>query len=99
MTLDRRMTATGLFYIRFHGRHFSRWHPTRWKLRSAVRVVNEILGAPGREKHPERAFVGRIERGLISWATASHADRYGPRLDVYVARWMRWFQSGLGWFY
>jgi hypothetical protein len=28
------------------------------------RVVNEILGALGLEKHPDKTFIGRIERGF-----------------------------------
>ncbi|MDZ4799181.1 MAG: reverse transcriptase domain-containing protein, partial [Bryobacteraceae bacterium] len=38
--LDRRMEATGLFYVRF----MDDWvilAPTRWSLRRAVRLVNE----------------------------------------------------------
>jgi hypothetical protein len=42
--LDRQITATGLFYIRFMD-DILVLAPTRWKLRRAVTVVNEILGA------------------------------------------------------
>ena len=38
--------------------------PTRWKLRRAVRAVNKVLGALGLEKHPDKTFIGRIERGF-----------------------------------
>ena len=40
--LDRRMEETGLFYVRF----MDDWvllAPTRWKLRKAIRLVNESL--------------------------------------------------------
>ncbi len=40
--LDKRMEAIGLFYVRF----MDDWvvlAPTRWKLRQAVRIVNETL--------------------------------------------------------
>lgn len=43
------------------GPHFSR---TRWQLRGAVKVVNQTLGALSREKHPDKTFIGRIERGF-----------------------------------
>ena len=33
-------------------------------LRGAVKVVNRLLGAPDLEKHPDKAFIGRIERGF-----------------------------------
>jgi RNA-directed DNA polymerase len=61
--LDRRMTATALFYIRFMD-DILVLAPTRWKLRRAVRLVNEILGALRLEKHPDKTFIGRIERGF-----------------------------------
>jgi RNA-directed DNA polymerase len=42
--LDRQMTATGLFYVRF---------------------MDDILVlAPTRWKHPDKTFIGRIERGF-----------------------------------
>ncbi len=37
---------------------------TRWKLRWAVKVVNEVLGSLRMEKHPDKTFIGRIERGF-----------------------------------
>ncbi len=38
--------------------------PTRWKLRRAVKAVNEVLSSLGLEKHPDKTFIGRIERGF-----------------------------------
>ena len=34
----------------------------RWKLRRAVSVVNGILGSLRLEKHPDKTFIGRIDR-------------------------------------
>ena len=38
--------------------------PTRCQLRSAVKAVNQMLGALRLEKHPAKTFIGRIERGF-----------------------------------
>jgi RNA-directed DNA polymerase len=38
--------------------------PTRWKLRRAIGLVNQNLGSLRLEKHPNKTFVGRIERGF-----------------------------------
>ncbi len=38
--------------------------PTRGRLRQAVKVVNQELGALGLDKHPGKTFIGRIERGF-----------------------------------
>ena len=35
--------------------------PTRWRLRKAV---NEVLGSLCLLKHPDKTFIGRIERGF-----------------------------------
>ena len=37
---------------------------TRWKLRRAVRIVNETLAALGLEKHPDKTFIGRAAKGF-----------------------------------
>ena len=64
--LDRRMKALeakGLFYVRF----MDDWvvlAPTRWKLRQAVRTVNGTLAELRVEQHPDKTFVGRVERGF-----------------------------------
>ena len=34
--------------------------PTRWKLRSAVRIVNETLNMLNDEQHPDKTFIGRV---------------------------------------
>jgi len=72
--LDRRMAASGLFYVRFMD-DILVLAPTRWKLRRAVAVVNHILGALRLEKHPEKTFIGRIARGF---------DFLPPRCFVWV---------------
>ena len=61
--LDRRMERTGLFYVRFMDDVLV-LAPSRWKLRRAVKAVNAVLGALRLEKHPDKTFIGRIERGF-----------------------------------
>ncbi len=61
--LDDALAATGFFYTRF----MDDWiviAPTRWKLRKAVKVVNEVLKALKMEQHPDKTFIGRAERGF-----------------------------------
>ncbi len=61
--LDQRMARSGLFYVRFMD-DILVLAPTRWKLRKAVKVVNRMLGSLGLEKHPDKTFIGRIEKGF-----------------------------------
>jgi hypothetical protein len=61
--MDDAMDKLDLFYARF----MDDWvilAPTRWKLRRAVKRVNEILNELNVEQHPDKTFVGRISRGF-----------------------------------
>lgn len=60
--VDRRMEATGLAYVRFMDDGVV-LAPTRWKLRKAIRIVNETLAELEVEQHPDKTCVGYIERG------------------------------------
>ncbi len=61
--LDAMMEASGLFYVRFMD-DILVLVPTRWRLRKAVKAVNEVLGSLWLLKHPDKTFVGRTERGF-----------------------------------
>ena len=61
--LDERMEKSGLFYVRFMD-DILVLSPTRWRLRKAVKVVNQVLCSLNLEKHPDKTFIGRIERGF-----------------------------------
>ncbi len=61
--LDERMDKSGLFYVRFMD-DILLLAPTRWRLLKAVKAANEVLAALGMEKHPDKTFIGRIERGF-----------------------------------
>jgi RNA-directed DNA polymerase len=61
--LDRRMAALGVFYRRYMDDVIV-LAPSRWKLRRAVRILNGELSARGLEKHPDKTFIGRIDKGF-----------------------------------
>jgi hypothetical protein len=61
--VDDTLEKTGLFYIRFMD-DILVLAPSRWKLRRAVRTVNQALASLAVEKHPDKTFIGRIERGF-----------------------------------
>lgn len=61
--LDDAMQGTDIFYVRF----MDDWiviAPSRWKLRRAVKQVNEILEVLLLEKHPDKTFIGKADRGF-----------------------------------
>lgn len=57
------MAKHGLFYVRFMD-DILVLAPTRWKLRRAVRTLNEVFDTLGLEQHPDKTFIGRIEKGF-----------------------------------
>ena len=62
-SVDDAMAKTGLFYARF----MDDWvvlAPTHWKLRAAIRLVNQALAALKVQQHPDKTFVGRVSRGF-----------------------------------
>jgi len=61
--LDDAMRQTGLCYARF----MDDWvilAPTRWKLRPAIAAVNQILAALKLKQHPDKTFIGYIDKGF-----------------------------------
>ena len=95
--LDERMEATGLFYARF----MDDWvilAPTRWKLRRAVRIVNETLAELRVEQHPDKTFVGRTCRGFsflgYEFGPTSLTGVATPTKQKFVERVSRLYEQG-----
>jgi hypothetical protein len=61
--LDARLERLGLFFVRFMD-DIVVLAPTRWTLRKAVKVVNEVLASLRLVKHPDKTFIGRIDKGF-----------------------------------
>jgi RNA-directed DNA polymerase len=61
--VDDAMEQLGLFYVRYMD-DLLVLAPTRWKLRQAVKIVNQALMSLRLTKHPEKTFIGRIEKGF-----------------------------------
>ena len=62
-TVDDALTDSGLFYVRFMD-DIIVLAPTRWKLRRVVKTLHRELHALQLEKHPDKTFIGRIEKGF-----------------------------------
>ncbi len=51
----------------FYARFMDDWiiiAPTRWKLRKAIRIVNQTLNELRVEQHPDKTMIGRGDRGF-----------------------------------
>lgn len=56
--------------------------PTRWHLRKAVSRLNRCLTAFGFEQHPDKTFIGRVEKGfdwMGFWFTDKGCTSVTPR--------------------
>ncbi len=61
--LDDLVLSMDLYYARY----MDDWvilAPTRWKLRRVVSQINQVLSLLSVEKHPNKTFIGRGERGF-----------------------------------
>ena len=90
------MAETGLFYARF----MDDWvilAPTRWKLRRAIRLVNETLAELKVEQHPDKTFIGRTSRGfdfLGYQFTPSGLVVAAKTIERFTERWNRLYEQG-----
>lgn len=56
--------------------------PTRWQLRRAVRTLNRQFAQSGFEQHPDKTFIGRVEKGfdwMGFWFTDKGCASVAPR--------------------
>jgi RNA-directed DNA polymerase len=73
--------------------------PTRWKLKGAMRVANQVLNTLGLEKAPDKTFIGRIEKGFDF--LGYHYSRNGlwvsmGTLSRFAERWTRLYERNRG---
>ena len=93
--LDEACAHLGMFYLRFMD-DIVVLAPTRWKLRAAVKVVNQVLASLCLAKHPDKTFIGRIDKGF-DWL-GYHISRAGLRvatttLQHFVTRSLRLYEQ------
>ena len=96
--LDERMEKSGLFYVRFMD-DILVLSPTRWKLKKAVKEVNQVLGSLNLEKHPDKTFIGRIERGFDFLGYHFGPDGLSvaaKTIENFIARAIRLYEQGPG---
>ena len=98
--VDDAMAETGLFYARF----MDDWvvlAPTRWKLREAIRAVNQALSALKVRQHPDKTFVGRISRGFdflgYAFSTVGLTGIARKTAEGLVARVNQLYEQGAAW--
>ena len=95
--LDDAMADLGCFYVRY----MDDWvilTPTRWKLRKAIKVVNQVLEGFRLEKHPDKTFIGRITRGfdfLGYWFSPGRVGVAKKTVDRMLDKVSRLYEQGV----
>ena len=95
--LDERMEAMGVFYARF----MDDWVilvPSRWKLRRAVRIVQQTLDELKVQTHPDKTFIGRTDRSFCFLGyqieSAGLVGVAPPTVERFVERVNRLYEQG-----
>jgi len=63
LELDQKMEKLDVKYFRYMD-DILILAPTRWKLRKAIRVLNQTFSELNLEKHPDKTSIGKVERGF-----------------------------------
>jgi len=63
LELDKKMEKLNVKYFRYMD-DILILVPTRWKLRKAIRLLNETFREFKLEKHPVKTLIGRVEQGF-----------------------------------
>ncbi|EJO2438362.1 hypothetical protein NRD92_004652, partial [Salmonella enterica] len=75
--------------------------PTRWHLRRAVSTLNRHFAQAGFEQHPDKTFIGRVEKGfdwMGFWFTEKGCDGVAPRaLQNFTDRLRRLYERVRQW--
>ena len=96
--LDDRMAALGCFYVRF----MDDWvvlAPTRWRLRQAIKAVNEVMADLRVEQHPDKTFIGRVAREfdfLGYWVTPEGLGIASKTVERFAERVSQLYEQGAG---
>jgi RNA-directed DNA polymerase len=61
--LDERLSGTDAYYVRYMD-DILVLTKTRWQLRRAVRTLSQTFDELKVSRHPDKTFIGRIEKGF-----------------------------------
>jgi hypothetical protein len=93
--LDEQFKARDVYYVRYMD-DILILTSTRWKLRKAIKTLNQTLSEHQLEKHPDKTFIGRIAKGFdflgyqFSPAGLTVATK---TIEHFVVRWHRLYEQ------
>jgi RNA-directed DNA polymerase len=96
MELDKKMETLDVKYFRYMD-DILILAPTRWKLKKAIRVLNQTFNELKLEKHPDKTLLGRTERGFDFLGYSIKPGRLSVSLKTvknFVERIARLYEQG-----
>ena len=88
------LEAVGVSYVRYSD-DLLILAPTRWKLRRAIRIVRTAFAKLELEMHPDKTFIGRVERG-VDWLgyhiTPSEVTVSGASIERFLKKARRLYE-------
>ncbi len=96
--LDEQIERLGLSYVRYMD-DILVLAPTRWWLRKAVKVLNRVFATLRLEKHPDKTFIGRTEKGFDFLGYHFHPDGFSvakKTVETFLARTIRLYEQEPG---
>ena len=93
--LDMRLAVPGVFYARYMD-DILIMTKSRWRLRHAIKILNEEFGLLGLTKHPQKTTISRVEKGFEF--LGYHYGRDGLSLasktiDNFIAKALRLYEQ------
>jgi hypothetical protein len=93
--LDKRLEKMDIKYFRYMD-DILILAPTRWKLKKAIRVLNQTFNELKLEKHPDKTVIGGIERGFdfLGYHFSSNGLGIAKKtLENFLARAIRLYEQ------
>lgn len=98
LELDRKMEKLDVKYFRYMD-DILILARTRWKLKEAIRVLNQTINDLKLEKHPDKTLIGRIGRGFDFLGYHFDPKRFGvarKTVENFLSRAIRLYEQEPG---
>ena len=97
LEFDRKMEKLDVKYFRYMD-DILILAPTRWKLKKAIRVLNQTFNELKLEKHPDKTLMGRTERGFdflgYHFESDGQLSVYNKTIERFKERIVRLYEQG-----
>ena len=94
--VDLKLAIPGVFYARYMD-DILIMTKSRWRLRHAIKILNEEFELLGLMKHPQKTTIGRVEKGFEFLGYHYGRDGLslaGKTIDNFISKALRLYEQG-----